>query len=251
MTATVSRRGSAQSGYDVLATQQVPRISHNTLVACGVVLFHVAALWALHAGLLQRAVEVVVPVQMLAEMMAPPALKAEPPPPAPQPKVAPVKQVAKKVPAPPPAPQPMAITEPTPAPNAPSGVPTPHPPAPITDAVAAAAPPAPPAPPTVQLPSTEAAYLQNPRASYPPLSRRMGEQGRVLVRVLVGADGTPQKAELKRSSGYERLDLAALDYILKCRYVPGKVGGVPQAMWYDAPVNYVLDESIERSRNLE
>jgi len=26
---------------------------------------------------------------------------------------------------------------------------------------------------------------------------------------------------------------------------------VPQAMWYDAPVNYVLDQSIERSRNLE
>jgi protein TonB len=47
--------------------------------------------------------------------------------------------------------------------------------------------------------------------------------------------------EIKRSSGFERLDRAAADYIMKCRFVPGKVNGVVQAMWYDAPVNYVLE----------
>ena len=62
-----------------------------------------------------------------------------------------------------------------------------------------------------------------------------------MVRVLIGADGTPQKAELKRSSGYDRLDQPAVEYVMKCRYVPGKVGGVPQAMWYEAPVNFVLE----------
>jgi protein TonB len=93
----------------------------------------------------------------------------------------------------------------------------------------------------VELPSSDAAYLQNPAAVYPSISKRLGEQGKVLVRVLIGADGAPQKAELKRSSGFDRLDRSALEYVMKCRYVPGKVGGVPQAMWYEAPVNFVLE----------
>jgi protein TonB len=93
----------------------------------------------------------------------------------------------------------------------------------------------------VELPSSDAAYLQNPAPSYPPLSKRLGEQGKVVVRVLIGADGRPQKAELKRSSGYDRLDRAAIEYVLKCRYIPGKVGGVPQEMWHDAPVSFVLE----------
>jgi periplasmic protein TonB len=130
----------------------------------------------------------------------------------------------------------MAIADSTPSADAPTGTLTPQPPAPPVNSAPTA-----PAPPAVQLPSTAADYLQNPRATYPPLSRRMGEQGLVLVRVLVGADGHPQKTELKRSSGYERLDKAALDYVMNCRYIPGKVGGMAQTMWYDAPVNYVLD----------
>jgi protein TonB len=61
------------------------------------------------------------------------------------------------------------------------------------------------------------------------------------VRVLIGADGLPQRAELKKSSGFDRLDRSALDYVMKCRYKPGSVNGVPQAMWKDAPVNFVLE----------
>jgi protein TonB len=76
---------------------------------------------------------------------------------------------------------------------------------------------------------------------YPPASKRLGEQGQVLVRVLIGPDGVPQRAEIKRSSGFPRLDQSAEDYVMKSRYVPGKVGGVPQAMWHEAPVNFVLE----------
>ncbi|GAB2580412.1 hypothetical protein GCM10027034_09260 [Ramlibacter solisilvae] len=231
---------SASMGFSgAIAQPPAPsiRLSRNALIAVGVLLFHVAAIWAFHSGLLRRMVEVVMPVEVFAEMITPPAPKTEPPPPLPQPKVTPEKQpVAKRTPAPQAAPQPLAITDPTPAPNAPTGTLMSQPPAPSLSSAPAA-----PAAPAVQLPSTEADYLQNPKATYPPMSRRMGEQGMVLVRVLVGADGQPQKAELKRTSGYERLDKSALEYVMKCRYVPGKVGGVAQAMWYDAPVNYVLD----------
>jgi protein TonB len=59
--------------------------------------------------------------------------------------------------------------------------------------------------------------------------------------VLIGTNGLPERAEIKTSSGFERLDRSAIDYVMKCRYVPGKVNGVVQAMWYEAPVNYVLE----------
>lgn len=93
----------------------------------------------------------------------------------------------------------------------------------------------------MQLPSSAADYLNNPPPEYPRLSRRMGEQGKVVVRVLIGADGSAQKAEINRSSGYDRLDQAALATVLKWRYVPGKRGDKPEAMWFNVPINFVLE----------
>ncbi|HVZ42822.1 MAG TPA: TonB family protein [Ramlibacter sp.] len=211
----------------------------NALIASGVLVFHAAALWALNSGLLRRAVEIVVPVEVLSEIITP-APKVETPPPA-APKVEPTP---KKLP-PPPRPEALPVPAP-PSPNAPVATTLPQPPAPpIATPVAAEpsppAPPAAPAPPKIELPSSDATYLQNPSPVYPPVSKRMGEQGKVVVRVLIGADGLPQRAEVKVSSGFDRLDRAALDYILKCRYRAGTVNGVPQAMWKDAPVNFVLE----------
>ena len=93
----------------------------------------------------------------------------------------------------------------------------------------------------VDLPSSDADYLNNPKPPYPPMSRRLGEQGKVVLRVLISADGTAQKAEIRQSSGFERLDQAALATVLKWRYVPGKRGGVPEAMWFNVPINFVLE----------
>lgn len=218
----------------------------NLAIAGGVVLLHVAALWALQAGLLRRAVEVIVPVQMLSELITPPAPKPEPPAPQPQPKAPePPKPVVQRKPVPPPpAPRPVALPDPAPAPSAPVGVIEPQPPAPPISAPVAAAPAPvapPPAAPAVELPSTNADYLQNPKPVYPPASKRLGEQGKVIVRVLIAADGTAQDAEVRQSSGYERLDRAALETVRKWRYVPGKRAGVPEAMWFNVPINFVLE----------
>lgn len=212
------------------------------MIAGGVVLFHVAALWALQSGLLRRAVEVVVPISVLSEMLTPPAPKVDTPPPpkpAPQPVVKP-QPVQRKAPTP--APQPIAIPDPTPAPNAPTGVVAPQPPAPPVAAPVQAAPAPAPAPaPRVELPSSDADYLQNPRPVYPPVSKRLGEQGKVVLRVLIGADGSAKQAQIRQSSGYERLDQAALATVLKWRYVPGKRGGVPEDMWFNVPIHFVLE----------
>ena len=220
-------------------------MNRNVVIAGGVVLFHAALLWALQTGLLRRAVEIIVPAQILSEIIAPAPPPAPPPPqPRPQPQITPAVRPAARQPVAPPPPQPLAIADPTPAPQAPIGVLTPQPPAPpITTpvALAPAAPPAPPAPPRIVLPSSDADYLANPRPAYPPLSKRLGEQGKVVVRVLIGTDGTAQKAEIRTSSGFERLDQAGLATVMKWRYVPGKRAGVPEAMWFNVPINFVLE----------
>ena len=93
----------------------------------------------------------------------------------------------------------------------------------------------------VDLPSSSADYLQNPQPAYPPLSRRAGEQGRVVVNVLIGVDGMAQKAHITTSSGFDRLDQAALTTVKSWRYVPGKRGGAPEAMWFSVPIQFVIE----------
>lgn len=216
-------------------------MKRNTYIAVGVVAFHVAALWAMQSGLLRRVVEIVVPAEIVVEFLAPPAPKVQPQPPAP-PKLTPVKQSTPKAAAPVKtmAPLPLAIADSTPSPNAPTGATAPAAPAPQVTAPIAEAPPA-PAPLRVQLPSSDADYLQNPKPSYPPMSKRLGEQGKVVVRVLIEVDGKAQKAEIKQSSGFDRLDQAALNTVLRWRYVPGKRAGVAEAMWFNVPINFVLE----------
>jgi protein TonB len=50
----------------------------------------------------------------------------------------------------------------------------------------------------------------------------------------------PQKAEVRQTSGFDRLDQTALATVMRWRYVPGKRGGVPEAMWFNVPINFVL-----------
>lgn len=50
-------------------------LSRNALIAGSVVLFHVAALWALQSGLIRKAAEVVIPVEILSEFIEPPKPK--------------------------------------------------------------------------------------------------------------------------------------------------------------------------------
>lgn len=226
--------------------EQPRGLSRNALIAIGVVLLHVGALWALQSGLLRRAVEVIVPAVLLTEYISPPApvTKADPPPPAPAPKPQRTPQV--KAPVPRPAPEPLPIADTTPSPNAIQASPAkadPEPPAPITatgPATPVAAPPA-PAAPRIELPSSNAAYLQNPAPAYPAISKRMGEQGKVVLRVFISTDGLPQKIEINQSSGFDRLDRQAHDTVLRWKFVPGKRNGVPEAMWYLVPIHFVLE----------
>jgi protein TonB len=98
-----------------------------------------------------------------------------------------------------------------------------------------------PGAPAFSLPSSEAHGLTNPKPAYPRQSRRLNEQGQVVIRVFVAADGSPQQGEIKTSSGFDRLDQEALRTVMRWRFVPGQRFGTPEAMWFNVPVNFVLE----------
>jgi protein TonB len=165
--------------------------------------------------------------------------------------------VAKPIPVPP-RPQPVATPEPTPQP-APSKVTAstvvaqatpvapvsaPTPPAPTR----AEAPPAPAPAPVVTAPSrtevSTASYsASNQKPNYPNMSKRLGEQGTVVLRVLVKADGSAGEVEVKSSSSYPRLDQAAIDAVKTWRFNPAKIDGKAIDEWYQVPIPFKLQSS--------
>ena len=119
---------------------------------------------------------------------------------------------------------------------------TPQPKAtPVPQPIAAVAVAQAPAPLPVVPPSFDAAYLQNPPPLYPAPSRRRGEKGRVVLRVFVSAQGAAQQVEMRTSSGFERLDQAALDAVRQWRFVPAKQGEQAVAAWVLVPILFTLE----------
>jgi protein TonB len=119
---------------------------------------------------------------------------------------------------------------------APAAITPPSKPAPAAAPIQKAATPL----PDVVPPRFDAAYLSNPPPAYPLISRRMHEQGRVLLQVLVSAAGDAAKVELKTSSGSSRLDEAALETVRNWRFVPAKQGQQPVDAWVLVPIAFTL-----------
>ena len=158
--------------------------------------------------------------------VAPPEPEKITPPPKPQPRPVIQKQtpkllaaktetpVAEEAPAPPPPPVAMA-------------------PAPREEA---------PAPAPLVPPRFNADYLQNPSPPYPTSSRRMGEEGTVMLRVFVSAAGVPEKVELNKSSGSTRLDQSALETVQKrWKFTPARQGDMPTSAWVLVPISFSLE----------
>ncbi|NJA87776.1 energy transducer TonB [Rhodocyclus tenuis] len=141
---------------------------------------------------------------------------------------------------PPPRAKPTPATKPQPSrtltTNAPSPATTSAPPEPPP----AAPPAAPAAPAPVSPPRFDADYLKNPAPNYPPMSRRMGEEGKVLLRVFVDAGGRPTQIEIKSSSGSPRLDQAASEAVWRWQFVPARQGDEARAAWVVVPIVFTL-----------
>ena len=102
-------------------------------------------------------------------------------------------------------------------------------------------PPAAPAPPApITPPDFSAAQLDNPGPRYPYASRRNREEGTVTLKVLVTPDGYAGDVDIHQSSGFERLDAAAIRTIRKWRFVPARQAGKPIAAWVLVPIGFYL-----------
>lgn len=89
-------------------------------------------------------------------------------------------------------------------------------------------------------PRFDADYLDNPRPAYPAMSRRLGEEGKVLLRVLVGSEGRAREVQLKEGSGFARLDQAAREAVARWRFVPARKGSEAVEGWVLVPITFSL-----------
>lgn len=118
--------------------------------------------------------------------------------------------------------------------------------APVAVVPPAPSPPAPAQPasePVIDPPRYNAAYLSNPPPVYPLAARRRGVEGTVLVRAEISAGGECQRAELKKTSGHEMLDNAALEAVKKWRFVPAKRGSQAVIAWVEVPITFKLENN--------
>jgi len=111
----------------------------------------------------------------------------------------------------------------------------------------AAPPPAAPKPVEHQVvrtpPSTQGRGAATPLPDYPPSSRRAGEAGTVTLTAFVKEDGRCTEVKVVKSSGFEKLDEAAVKEVQRnWRFVPGKEDGKPVAMWHTFIVTFKLTD---------
>lgn len=175
-------------------------------------------------------------VPIMVDLITPPRIEPKPQPPVeipPPPRPKPVVKPVIKRPDPPPvaaapveAPSPVEVAPPPPAPPPPA-------PAPMVAV----------APPVIEVtaPIFTADYLENPPPPYPGMSRRLGEQGRVVLRVLVNAGGSADEVQVRESSGHARLDNAARTTVRDWRFVPAKRGDTPVPAWVLIPISFRLE----------
>lgn len=90
-------------------------------------------------------------------------------------------------------------------------------------------------------PSFSAAYLSNPQPAYPSASRQMGEEGNVHLMVSVDANGRVSSLYVHKSSGYNRLDQAAMNAVRHWRFVPAKQGNTNIAGQVIVPIRFKLE----------
>ncbi len=164
------------------------------------------------------------PVQPRPVVPRPPKIKPVPTPriQTSTPRPAPIEETRRPEPVEAPRAEPVRV-EPQPAPTpAPVEAPRPAPPLPVTQ------------------PRFNADYLDNPKPPYPSVSRRMGEEGEVQLRVSVDSNGNVQQIEIHRGSGYPRLDQSALQTVRRWRFVPARQGNQPISSWVIVPIQFNL-----------
>ncbi len=211
--------------------------------------FHLV--WLAAAPMFEKPAPVTPPTPIQVAWIASPKPRAEPPkpaPPQPQKKPKPIVKPKAKPRKPAPAkPKPLisasdsaseiTVAKTAETPKAPPAASSP--PAPAAASAPAKSAPA-EAAPLIQ-PHLNANYLDNPPPAYPRISRRLGEQGKVLLRAMINTGGTVAQLTVQKTSGFSRLDQAALETVKNWRFVPARRGGQVVPAWVVVPVSFSLE----------
>lgn len=197
---------------------------------------HLVLFYGIYSGMASRIVEVAVPKAVYVEFVAP----SEPAPPV----ETPVPKTVQLAPPPLAVPPVVPVVIQTPVENAitlppPQPVAVEKPAAPAVAAVTApAAAPAQPAGPRTLSSGVE--YIEAPQPVYPNMSKRLGEQGKVILRVLVDEKGKANQVVVQTSSGFARLDEAGRQAALRAHFKPYIEDGRPVAVYVIVPLNFAL-----------
>jgi protein TonB len=191
------------------------------------ILWLVQALWTSEPA---QAVRKVVAAQLIQEFRAPEPLKPEPAPPVP--KMAP-PQATPVLPAQ--APTPPSLTQYA-LPAITAAPTTPAPPVQATATPAAALKHA----PVVVAASARMDSCAKPR--YPSASERLREEGVVSLKFLISENGQVLSGSVEKTSGYTRLDDAALAALSLCKFRPAMVDGKPRQEWSALKYRWELND---------
>ncbi len=84
---------------------------------------------------------------------------------------------------------------------------------------------------------------------YPPESEAAGEAGSVILSILITPEGKPAKVEVKTSSGFPRLDAAAVASASQCQFKPGTKDGAP--IESTGEIKFTFKRSVPLDQSLE
>ncbi len=196
---------------------------------------HAVLIYFIYSGLMSRMVDAAIPQAVLVTFVAPPPEEKAPPPappktvvlaqlrplvlpsvPMPEVQLAPPPNTISVTQAPPPAekaPAPAFVASPVPAPG-PSG------------------------PKTIASGAIE--FILPPQTVYPAMSKRMGEQGKVVLRILISENGKPDQVQVQTSSGFSRLDEAGRQAGLRVLFKPHLEDGRAVPVYVLLPLNFQL-----------
>ena len=98
----------------------------------------------------------------------------------------------------------------------------------------------------VIMPNPFAKGLNNPKPPYPLMSRRLNEEGKVVLNVCVSLSGLVENLKLEKTSGHQRLDDIAIETVKRWKFIPAKNQDRDINACYLLPVQFILRK--ERSK---
>ena len=85
-------------------------------------------------------------------------------------------------------------------------------------------------------------WIRKPSPGYPAMSKKLNESGTVVIAAYFGSNGSAKRAEIAKSSGFERLDRAAADAVLRSQITPLTGGNEETVRLFNAPISFTLSE---------